>query len=374
MTSPLRRVLESLGAIVLGLAAAECALRIATSIPAVESFLIPELVARRDDDFDELFAFDPELAKPLMRPIESFRHVHDGGEYDYLINSVPCLGFYIRPPCRDGPGASFHFGDSISFGFGVAENETFVSLLDRDAPGRHANFSVPGDDIVGEIDQAEAMIRRLDPSEHPEALYFHISMGTDFKGAWKRMRRMAEPAPRWYEARLLQPVENFYKKSVLRRIVKNRRKLAEGRSMGRGAVPEGYVFVPNSFTSIQRTDNEWMDRVREVVEASTERIDRLRKHYAGRIVVTLIPPKEIVLLKDDVSPYTEKTDLLKAKLEGRGVVVVDPTDVLPPAEYLDLFFKIDGHFTPAGHEWFTDLLRARLGLETSSMAEVRNVR
>ncbi|MCH7644320.1 MAG: hypothetical protein IH974_05735, partial [Myxococcales bacterium] len=192
-----KKLLLLAAAIVVSLLLAEGVLRIAFAVPGVERRLAPRMIGFKQRDHDRLFAKsdpgDPDVI-PHLREVKGFRHVHDAGDYDYVIDTVPCLGRFIRPPCLEGAGVSYHFGDSFTFGFGVDANETFVSLLDRDAPGRHVNFGLPGDDILSQLERGPRLLGRLEGGVTPEVIYFHLFFGNDLSYAWKILRRKGKAA------------------------------------------------------------------------------------------------------------------------------------------------------------------------------------
>lgn len=360
-------VLFAVGSLLAMLLVLELLLRAATLIPAVERKLFPVMIGWREADYATLFRYDDRLARYLLRPARGFRHVHDGGEYDYVINTVACSGFYVRPPCHLGSDAVLHFGDSFTFGFGVGEDETFVARLDRSGPGRHVNFGVPGDDLLAEIDHARLLLAELPETDHPRAIYFHAFLGNDIRGAWKYLERTGElpaakPKERGWLSRLV-------KESKLRRLVKNRLKALRFQSAaGAAGFPEGITFVSKYRAEIEEMDLESLATLDRVAAACAARMEALRAIYDGDVVVTLIPPKEVFFLADDTAPWARRRDALAAAFRPHDVIVIDVLAAIPPSEILKLFFEIDSHFDRGGHEWFAQLLRRQLPLSDLAFA------
>jgi hypothetical protein len=349
-------VLLAGGALLATLLALELLLQALTLSSAIDRYLFPVMIGWRESDYEALFDYNDQFVKYLLRPVRGFRHVHDGGEYDYEINTIPCSGFFVRPPCHLGPDTSFHFGDSFTFGFGVAEDETFVSLLDQSGPGRHVNFGVPGDDLLAEIDHARMLLSELPKEDHPRALYFHAFFGNDIRDAWKYLGRAGELTSE--ERQTPVRLSRLVKKSKLRRLVKNRLKAIRFQSAVGRPVPDGFTFVPKHLTALEDMDPKSLATFDRVASACAARMGELRGLYGGDIVVTLIPPKEIFFLADDTAPYDRRRDVVAAAFRPHDVIVIDMLETIPPSEILPLFFKIDTHFNRDGHERFARILRS----------------
>ena len=343
-----------LGSILASLLGLELLTRLVPLVPALERQLFPVMVGWRQSDYDSLFVYDDGFERFLLRPAQDFRHVHDGGEYDYQIDTESCVGLFIRSPCRTGPEASFHFGDSFTFGFGVAVEDTFVSRLDRADPRPHVNFGVPGDNILSEIDLASHVLASLPEAEQPGALYFHVFLGNDIREGWRYLQRRAEVESPDSEPGVLS---RLVKSSRLRTLVKTRLKALRYRSTRERPVPEGYTFIPKHFDAIERTDPEALVMLDRVVAEAAARMAKLRARYDGSIIVSLIPPKEVYFLGEATAAYDRKRHALAEALRAEGAVVVDAFDDVDTSEVLRLFYPIDTHLNPSGHEWFAELLR-----------------
>ncbi len=363
-----KKLLLLAAAIVVSLLLAEGVLRIAFAVPGVERRLAPRMIGFKQRDHDRLFAKrvpgDPDVI-PQLREVKGIRHVHDAGDYDYVIDTVPCLGRFIRPPCFEGAGVLYHFGDSFTFGFGVDANETFVSLLDRDAPGRHVNFGLPGDDILSQLERAPRLLGRLEGGVMPEVIYFHLFFGNDLSYAWKILRRKGKVAQQDSRWAALSP-KKLIRRSKLRQIIHNRLIVAKVTFQRGGGIAEEFVFVPKYLEQIEVGDEEAMRRLDAVLVACADRLRELRRVYDGPIVVTFIPPKDIYLVRNDVSVYRRKRDAIEAAMRPFGVSFVDLLDHHAPSEILALYFHTDTHFNVVGHRRFAEVLAldaARFTLE-----------
>lgn len=325
--------------------------------PLIDRHLFPVITGWKEADFSTVFEYDEVFGKELLRPVERFHHVDERGEYDYEITTTACHDFYVRPPCVRGPDVAFHFGDSFAFGFGAADHETFVSLLDHGGPYRHVNFGIAGDNLLAEIDQARMLMERLPVEEHPRILYFHAFLGNDIRGSLRYLRLSDERQSA--VSRLTSWIAQEIKESKLRVLVKNRLEAVRMRWKSGSRLPEGVNFSPKDLREIERMDSGYLARVDEVATASGEKMARLRKAYAGEVVVTLIPPKEIFLLRADTTSYQRRRDAFASALRPHEVVVLDMLGSVSAEEILPLYFKIDTHFNSRGREWFAQFLRSQ---------------
>ena len=71
------------------------------------------------------------------------------------------------------------FGDSFTFGIGVRDEETWVSVVDRTAPVRLVNFGMPGSDLLEQIDQLDALDRRDPGLFKARVCLFVVFLGND---------------------------------------------------------------------------------------------------------------------------------------------------------------------------------------------------
>ena len=348
------RLLLAALSVLLTLVALEAGLRVFA--PLLDRHLFPVLTGWKEADFLTVFAFDEAFGKELLRPVERFHHVDERGEYDYEITTTECHGFYVRPPCVRGRDVVFHFGDSFGFGYGAKDDETFVALLDRSGPYRHVNFGIAGDNLLAEIDQARVLIERLPVAEQPRILYFHAFLGNDIRGSLRYLRQDEEPGSP--ASALAGRIAQAIKQSKLRVLVKNRLEAARLRWKN-GKLPEGVNFSTKDLREIERMDSGYLARVDQVAAESAGRMARLRAVYSGTVVVTLIPPKEIYLLRDDTRSYQRRRDAFASALRPYGVVVLDMLGAVSAEEVLPLYFKIDTHFNARGREWFAQFLRSQ---------------
>lgn len=141
MTAARRRVVFRVAAAVASVIAVFAACEFAFRAVLGDRF-VAQLPPRRVEEV--IGRHDPDLGWSLTPGARS-HVVADRAEYDVAINS---RGFrdVERGPRRPGVGRIALVGDSYGFGWGVAQEETFASLLERDprVGGEVANLCVPG--------------------------------------------------------------------------------------------------------------------------------------------------------------------------------------------------------------------------------------
>jgi hypothetical protein len=96
------------------------------------------------------------------------------------INERGCRGRPVAPERRARRTRIVLLGDSIAFGLGVNDGETFAGLLDAPAAGREVvNLAVQG---YGP-DQSLLRLEREGPSYRPDLVVFSLCLGNDFADA-----------------------------------------------------------------------------------------------------------------------------------------------------------------------------------------------
>ncbi len=118
-----------------------------------------------------LLRYDPRLGWRLT-PGWQGTHRHADYEVQYAITAA---GLRADPDVGAAP-TDLVIGDSFTFGLGVADDETFVSHLNRAAGGRFLNAAVPG----YATDQALLLLPELLSSYRPQRVILVVYLGNDF--------------------------------------------------------------------------------------------------------------------------------------------------------------------------------------------------
>ena len=150
-------------------------LSLLVSLGAIEGFLRYQdhQIAQSDQMDPGLILFDPELGWRLT-PHWSGSHQHYDFNVDYHIDYT---GIRADPQdARDRPRVAV-MGDSFTFGLGVADTETFVSLLnaDEETAGSYVNLGVPG----YSTDQEYLLFKEIGKSIAPDVVLLVVYLGND---------------------------------------------------------------------------------------------------------------------------------------------------------------------------------------------------
>jgi len=168
-------------------------LTIALLIAEVVSRLVFPISDRRDN-----LTLDGQPIKGFVEPGTVYRQVSN--EYDAL-TTITDKGH--RVPAVDGNPDIIFIGDSFTFGFGLGDDENFVSVYCREKKIACANLAVPGSGTLKEVERLEQYLK--DWNWHPREVrlvFFGMSgsfsAGNDFVDNYDRElheRRKASGEP-----------------------------------------------------------------------------------------------------------------------------------------------------------------------------------
>jgi len=117
--------------------------------------------------------YDPRLGWRLT-PGWRGAHRHHDFAVRYAINESGYRSDPALPADRRGRLIAV-VGDSFTFGLGVNDGETFVSLLNRDGPNSYLNLSIPG----FSTDQQALLIEDELPRLRPDEVWLAVYVGND---------------------------------------------------------------------------------------------------------------------------------------------------------------------------------------------------
>ena len=268
-------------------------------------------------------------------------------------------------------------GDSFTFGLGVEDEETYVSLLSELSEGRFLNLGVPGSALHNQSDIIEL---RHDELGRPPLYVFSFFIGNDFcdiEGHYKRQtpqkgRRPGEEAS-WLH-RINQVV---YHNNILKRIY--------AIQFVRGQVLRFMNRSTSTFTlpifQICRTDKPYLATAQEFLRKELERLQGIAARLQFDMVFILLPSEYQVHTKhmkikaqyygidEAVLDMHAPNRLLEGELKRLGIGFIDTTDCLGRNERLDdLYYVQDKHFTRYGHQAAAECIE-----EQGFMDLVRNV-
>lgn len=145
-------------------------------------------------DLRENIAPDGERIDDFVQPGAVYHQVSN--EYDAL-TTITDKGH--RVPEVDGNPDIVFIGDSFTFGFGLADDQTFVSIYCRERGLRCANLGRPGSGTLREVERLEEFLLRYQWRPREVRLFFFgmsgsFSAGNDFVDNYERELRRRQAA------------------------------------------------------------------------------------------------------------------------------------------------------------------------------------
>lgn len=294
-----------------------------------------------------------------------------GIEFDYDAHIDEIGGRVIPGSQRKKTPVIPFFGDSFMFGIGVKDDETFVSLLNKQSQYRYVNLGVPGSALPQHLDILELRNHDL---HSPRICVFSFFTGNDFVDIVKYYAESFQtqgsrdlPEQSWMLRGLNSAILrlHFLGRSYLvgycKQILVNRQlSRVENRRNEKawtihmpagGHISKEPVVLMDKRQLFRKQAESYLDK-------SLTRLVRLSKEDAFTPFFIIIPDKI------QIDP-----DLLAEKIEGAGLTPADFDPLLPDIivatelkkfgiRYFDLFdalngkkgqyYKFDDHFTPAG--------------------------
>lgn len=130
-------------------------------------------IAASDQVDPGLVQYDSQLGWRLT-PGWRGRHAHHDFDVTYTVDSSGFRFDPVQPKERRGRVIAV-VGDSFTFGLGVNDDETFVSLLNRDGTNAYLNLAVPG----YSNDQEALLVEDQLPIRHPDEILLVVYVGND---------------------------------------------------------------------------------------------------------------------------------------------------------------------------------------------------
>ena len=261
-------------------------------------------------------------------------------------------------------------GDSFTFGIGVEDDETFVSLLDTDSDTDYLNLGIPGSSLPQHIDIVESRHGELGA---PSLYAFGFFVGNDFQNLLER-RNVAgvgmsspggdspdDPYPTlssrfdW----LSRVNEYVLRDSVLRRLYLvqwARHKVLLLMNRARADIMDPIFLV-------MRTDRSYLSDARQYFEQELERLIDVAHELQFEFVFVILPDRHQVNadlfslkrtyygLSEDQIDNRLPNKVLADALDNHDVIYIDITECMAGRDDVqDLYYLSDNHFTALGHQ------------------------
>lgn len=301
-------------------------------------------------------------------PIESWTapgtvYFQVGAEYNAR-TSITAEGH--RVPSSGGDPDIIFLGDSNTFGWGLADDETFVSLYCTEAEVTCANLAVPATGTAQQLDRLELFLATNDWSPKRVVLMAFamtsaFSGGNDLADNFDYVRWSGHrPGQRWSEippadasAEPAAPVvdRDEGRVGLLERLLNFRFVLQERSNLVRiikfhwGPLLKS-LLVPD-------LDEERLTEALDLTEAEFERFARIRDEYGFEVQIYLIHPIQDIMR----GTHTETVEMLSA-ISPFPIRSVAPPFLEEPARF---YYPLDGHPNSTGARSIADFLLSTAG-------------
>ena len=174
--APLRHLAVALASLTIAVGAVELSAR--TFAPEWLRARMREVAVGRslaDWGSDDAWPVERDEGRPVrFVPGNQFSVRHD--EYAHAVRIDEYGGRASGRAVAAGRPIAPVFGDSMTFGIGVRDEETFISLIDRSLPVRLVNFAMPGSELLDQLDALDRLDARLGA---PPLCLFVVFLGND---------------------------------------------------------------------------------------------------------------------------------------------------------------------------------------------------
>ncbi|HAJ06451.1 MAG TPA: hypothetical protein DCL76_07850 [Chloroflexi bacterium] len=262
-------------------------------------------------------------------------------------------------------------GDSFTFGVGVEDHQTFVSILERDSNNRYLNIGIPGNSIVQQIDIVK---KRHDDLGRPNEYVFVFFLGNDFQNILES--RLL--APGTYSNNIdLEDEEvdyyptvsnNFSILATINQFVIDNRFLRELytvqwlRHKVLILVNQSNADLMDPIFLMMRKDKEYLYESKSIFVDELRRLDDLADALDFQYAFLIVPDRHQIdsdLLKirmdyygidsEDID-YMLPNNVLSILLDEHQITYIDPTECMKTQDNVnELFYILDNHLTVKGH-------------------------
>ncbi len=313
------------------------------------AFLVAEVISRifaPISDLRENVTLDGERVYDLFEPGAVYRQVSN--EYDAL-TTITDKGH--RSPAVEGNPDIVFIGDSFTYGYGLSDEQTFVSIYCRRQRLACANLAQPGSGTVKEVERLEQYLTTWD--WHPREVRLFVfamsgsfSAGNDFVDNYQRemhMRSQAEggksaadaPAAKQGGAaeRIIGMQSFLLRHSNLMRLLKF------------------YAGPLLKSLLVAEPGPERMAIALKATQSALRRLDELSRSAGFEYTIYLIVP-----VQDILRGTADETLAALNSVSPKPAVATAQLYSESPASF---YFAFDGHLNPEGNRRLAEFLASR---------------
>jgi hypothetical protein len=313
-----------------------CSLLVAVLIAEVLARIFVPISDRRDN-----ITLNGEVITSFVAPGLVYRQVSN--EYDAL-TTITAKG-HRAPEVEGNPDIVF-IGDSFTFGYGVSDDETFVSLYCKPHGLSCANLGYPGSGTLRQVERLEEFLTEWDWRPREVKLFFFgmsssFSAGNDFVDNYDReMQQRRSPTEREEPRRA--------ERGVAERIIGLQSVLLRHSNLARLA--KFYAGPLLKSLIVAEPGEDRMAVALEATRAALTRLDDLsRREGFGYSIYLLVPVHD--LLRGTAGETLATLNRVAPK-------PAIPTASLFAAAPNQFYFAFDGHVNRKGNERIAEFLAA----------------
>ncbi len=251
------------------------------------------------------------------------------------------------------------FGDSFTFGVGVEDQQTYVSLLSKPGQGRFLNLGAPGIALDKQLDLLEMRYQELG---QPKTIIFSLFIGNDFVDIYENytQKNSVNGKTKKKQPTLLFRINKWvYRMEFTRRMYSFQFVRQKLLSLLNRNNPQHM----NPIFREARTDTPFLREANTLFLKELQRLKQLADTLKFEYYFIVLPDlhqinQTIMLLKAnyyniDLANLDMKAPnrLLAENFVNNGIDFIDVTECLKNDAHIDkLFYTHDTHLTQYGHE------------------------
>lgn len=312
-------------------------------VSLVVALLLAEFISRivfPISDRREILTLDGKPIDGYMVPGSVYRQITN--EYD-VVTTITDRGH--RVPGVDGNPDVIFIGDSITFGFGLADDETFVSIYCKAKGVKCANLGIPGAGTLKEVTQLERYLEEWNWRPREVFLVFagmseSFSAGNDFVDNYdveRELRRQRSGAP---------DDDGRPGGGVAERIIGQQVFLLRHSNLIRMA--KFYAGPMLKSLIVAEPGERRMAIALEATAAALKHFDDLSSEYGFDYRIIVVVPVQDILR----GTYPKTLETLNS-VSPRAAVSTAPTLADAPDDY---YYAFDGHLNPRGAKRVAEFL------------------
>ena len=251
------------------------------------------------------------------------------------------FGLRNAEPISAADGRLWVVGDSMSFGWGVARDETFTATIARGAGIPTYNVASPGASVCG----YQALLARMPDIVTPRAIIVGLVIENDILDYRCHDATGLAPSP-------TVPRPGLTILQAAKRFLTERSALYNYAAV----VLKRYAVVNDALVALGMVERE--HAYHESVDPSgltghiastADALVELRLRFAPNIPFAVLIAPARFEIRDGAPFYTGLRRAMVEALTGRGIEVIDPVAGFIAAGFGPTHFAHDGHWSPLGH-------------------------